>query len=79
MVWNAADMIEEYRDSDFSKRLNLYLQYPEFRSEFTAVDRSEIQRETPHEQHKPAGCPVIRTGGLFTLSAWRIKKILGIA
>ncbi len=79
MEWNLVDMIEEYKGSDFSKRLNLYLQYPDARAEFTAVDRSELKQKTPHRQHKSTSCLVIRTGGLFSLAAWRIKRVLGIA
>jgi hypothetical protein len=33
--------LDEYRYADRTKRLNLYLQYPELRSEFAQVEQNE--------------------------------------
>ena len=37
----AEELFEEYRKGDFSRRLQLYLQYRDLRSRFTQIDSEE--------------------------------------
>ena len=41
MVETMEKMDEAYRNADFTGRLHLYLQFPEFRNGFLAIDRGE--------------------------------------
>lgn len=41
MKGTTRDFLDEYRHSDITKRLHLYLQYPELRPEFGEMDRNE--------------------------------------
>ncbi|HKI47780.1 MAG TPA: hypothetical protein VKA69_00520 [Desulfobacteria bacterium] len=36
------DLLDDYRDADFTKRLHLYLQFPELRLQFIEMDRNEL-------------------------------------
>jgi len=33
------DFLDEYKYSDFNRRLHMFLQYPELRSDFTQIER----------------------------------------
>jgi len=46
MQWTTSDLLDDYRHADLSKRLHLYLQYPELRPEFTEMDRIELPPAT---------------------------------
>lgn len=43
MYRNEKKVIDEYRGADFTRRLHIYLQFPELRSEFIAIDRSDAK------------------------------------
>jgi hypothetical protein len=48
----------DYRDADFNKRLHLFLEYPELRSDFMAIDQEEEplpmhKKLKPGEHHTP--------------------------
>ncbi|MBP1739656.1 MAG: hypothetical protein H6Q48_1949 [Deltaproteobacteria bacterium] len=79
MEWTAKDLLDEYSRADFSKRLNLYLQYPEARSEFMEIDRKGLRVESLRVRHQSTDSPMIRVGALFSLAAWRMKRLFGIA
>ena len=40
--------IEEYRQGDFEKRLNLFLEYRALRSDFVQIDQDEAPAEGAH-------------------------------
>jgi hypothetical protein len=74
MNWNANDPLEEYRSADFNKRLHLYLQYPELRSEFVEMDRNDLQREAPQCVPGFNCLPKIRLRSLFNLKAGCVRR-----
>lgn len=41
------DLLDEYRQADFTKRLHLYLQHRELRPEFIETDRKELEPVVP--------------------------------
>lgn len=41
MNWTTGDLLDDYSQADFSKRLHLYLQYPHLRLAFMEMDRNE--------------------------------------
>lgn len=52
MKRTTSDLLDDYRHADFTKRLNLYLQYPELRREFIETDRNEHSSREPKRLHK---------------------------
>jgi hypothetical protein len=43
MYRNEKKVIDEYRGADFTRRLHIYLQFPDLRSEFMAIDQSDLK------------------------------------
>ncbi len=41
MISNRERIYEDYRQADFSDRLNIYLQFPELRNDFLEIDLQE--------------------------------------
>jgi len=58
MYRNEKKVIDEYRGADFTRRLHIYLQFPDLRSEFIAIDRSNLKyqryRNDPDKNFSPA-------------------------
>jgi len=46
------DLLDDYRDADLTKRLHLYLQFPELRTEFIEMDRNELYLREPRKLPK---------------------------
>lgn len=46
MITGNRNIIEEYCEADFNERLHFFLQFPELRSRFTAIDQHELQTKT---------------------------------
>lgn len=46
---NRENLIFEYKDADFSKRLNMYMAIPELRDIFIRIDRGRYQMTNGHE------------------------------
>jgi hypothetical protein len=46
-------IIADYREGDFEKRLNLYLQYHSLRKEFLEIDRSEMAALRQNQTRRP--------------------------
>ena len=44
MKQSSSDLLDRYRDADGNTRLHLYLQYPDLRTEFIEVDRSDLSQ-----------------------------------
>ena len=41
MIESHDKVMSDYTDADFNQRLNIYLQYPQLRSEFIEIDQAE--------------------------------------
>ena len=39
------DITAKYREADFNNRLNMYLQYPQLRSDFIRIDRKDLETD----------------------------------
>lgn len=54
-------IFDAYKEADLTDRLNLFLQFPELRSDFIQIDAGEINadvfegNEHPRKAFKPAG------------------------
>jgi hypothetical protein len=64
------NFLDEYRNADFTRRLDLYLQYPELRSEFTQIEQIESAHRQPNRKPGWAGMKMackVRPWNLFRL------------
>ena len=55
------DLLDEYKDADFTKRLNLYLQHRELRSDFVETDRNELRSKGLDREPKSKWLPKFLT------------------
>jgi hypothetical protein len=72
------DLMDEYLQADFTKRLHLYLQYPELRTEFTEVERENLQPEGEHSMSGSKRIPNVRADDLLTLKPCCVKRLFGM-
>lgn len=69
--------LEEYRNADITKRLHLYLQYPDLRSEFAQVEKNESAHGQPSSKPGRSGIQMackVRTWPLFQLMPWLDRR-----
>ena len=55
MKQSISGLLDRYRCADGNTRLHLYLQYPDLRTEFIEVDRSDFCRKQ-EDRMRSAGC-----------------------
>ena len=72
-------LLSEYKDADFNKRLDLYLQCRELRSEFTDIEKNMLHHESPAREETTQNFLKIRPGRLLSMAGWRIRRALSIA
>jgi hypothetical protein len=62
MNGKAESLLEGYRKADFTKRLHLFLEYPELRTEFTQIERgaSASGQRAVKQSDAPKTCRVRR-------------------
>lgn len=76
MTLSHEKIIAEYRDAGFNRRLHMYLQYPPLRSNFMAIDQSDLKAQQPGP---PAGRRYSLTallGILFSATAGCLKRLI---
>lgn len=78
MRWTISNPLDEYRRADFPKRLHLYLQYRDLRSEFVEMDRNGLHRETPNSRPRHKCFSVICGGTLSHLPGGCVKRLFGM-
>ena len=55
---SSQSILEEYREADFEKRLNLFLECPSLRTEFIEIDQSEVVETNQREVSCCGGIPL---------------------
>ena len=78
MKWTRDNPLDEYRRANFSKRLHLYLQYRDLRSEFMEIERNGLQPEALDRVPRHRCLSVIRMGNLSHLTGGCMKRLFGI-
>lgn len=53
MYDNHNDILTEYKSDDGNKRLHMYLQFPQLRSEFYKIDKEEFKNESSIDLRPP--------------------------
>ena len=79
MTENLHDITTEYRDADFNQRLNMYLQYPQLRSNFILIDQKDLETDLPAGFKSRRKMPLAQIGMLLSLAATCAKKFFGMA
>ena len=77
MEWTTSDLLDQYRRADFTKRLHLYLQYPELRADFTEIDRKDLHDEKQGCIIGSEGASEVPVRSLFGLKSGYARRILG--
>ena len=79
MESTTSERLDEYRRSDLTKRLHLYLQYPELRAEFTEMDRGALHPGA-RDCGRGSECRARITGGdIFRPKPGCVRRLFGWA
>ena len=68
-----------YRDADFNQRLNLYLQYPQLRSDFFQIDQNDLKTDLSTGFKIRKKLQSVQINMFLSQVAGSVKKIFGIA
>ena len=69
----------KYREADFNNRLNMYLQYPQLRSDFIRIDRKDLETDLSAGLKSCPKMPLAQISMVQVLVTTFKKKIFGIA
>ena len=72
-------IVSEYQGADFNRRLHLYLQYPQLRSEFILIDQKELNTELAVDVSSCKNSLADQVSEILVSVAAGVKKIIGIA
>ncbi len=75
---NQKEFIDEYREADFTRRLHIYLQFPLLRSDFMAIDRSDLNGKEYWNNPGRYFLPAASVQGWLRLALGRLKGLFGI-
>lgn len=78
MRWTINNPLDEYQGADFTKRLHLYLQHRELRSEFMEIDRHGLPPGTAKSRPRHKCFSMIRGGTLPHLTDGCMKRLFGM-
>ncbi len=70
--------LDEYRGADLTRRLHLYLQYPDLRPEFMEIDRKGLHPGTLKSGPRHKCYSAIRGGTLSHLTGGCMKRLFGM-
>ena len=76
MKKNYNRIISEYRDADCNRRLHMYLQLPDQRSDFNAIEQNEQKHEYSSGFKLRRHSSVAQISVLFTAALGFAKKLL---
>jgi hypothetical protein len=79
MTQNHDQIIAEYRDADFNRRLHIYLQFPHLRSKFIVMDQNDLNVDLSAGFKWPRYSLADQLSAVFCSAGGCVKKLLGIA
>ena len=75
MKQSISGLLDRYRCADWNTRLHLYLQYPDLRTEFIEIDRSDLCRKQ-EERTRSARCiSTVQKGNFFGVMAGCMRRL----
>ena len=75
MRQSISGLLDRYRCADGNTRLHLYLQYPELRSEFFAIDRSDLCRKQEDRRCNAKCCSTVQKSHFFGVAAGCMRRL----
>ncbi len=75
MKHSIGGLMDRYRCADWNTRLHLYLQYPELRTEFIEIDRSDLCREQEDRPHNARCCSTVQKSPFFGAMAGCMRRL----
>ena len=78
MTVNYQQIIDEYKQTDFNHRMNIYLAYPQLRSKFMSIDRENLKIDIAAGVRLKKPSLSARMSVLFHLATSSIKRLIGI-
>ena len=79
MTQNDHDITAKYREADFNQRLNMYLQYPQLRSDFIRIDQDDLKTDLSTGFKLRKKLSLAQMSMVLSWAATCAKKIFGIA
>jgi hypothetical protein len=75
MTQSQEQIIAEYRDADFNRRLHMYLQFPPLRSRFMAIDQSDLNDQPLGHAAGRSSALTALVSLLFSAAAGFVKRL----
>jgi hypothetical protein len=75
MNQSISGLFDGYRCADWNTRLHLYLQYPELRTEFIEIDRSDLCRKQEDHMRRDRCISTVRRGNFFGVMAGCMRRL----
>ena len=75
MKQSISGLLDRYRCADGNTRLHLYLQYPELRTEFFEMDRSDLCREQEDCRRSAGCCSTVQKRHFFGVMAGCMRRL----
>ena len=78
MIKEHDKLVAEYETADFERRLNMYLQFPGFRSTFIRIDQKDLRPEIGFEVRPNTHSAGTHLYHFFTTLANSVKRAFGV-
>ena len=78
MIRNHDKILSDYRNADFYRRVELYLQFKELRPDFLLIDRHDLNKDWSVGFTMPGTSLAARINVLFGYVAVGARKVFGI-
>ena len=79
MTQSHDQIIAEYRDADFNRRLHMYLQFPHLRSTFILMDQNDLNTDLFGGFKLRLNSPATQLSAVLCSVGTCLKKLFGIA
>lgn len=79
MTQSHDQIIAEYRDADFNRRLHIYLQFPHLRSKFILMDQNDLNTDLSGGFKLRRNPLAAQLSAVFCSAGGCVKKLFGIA
>ena len=78
MTGNHLHIMNGYKEADFTKRLHIYMEYPDLRAEFMSIDQEELNvgRAADLKLRKPA--LAVQMSVLLSMAKTSIRRMVSL-
>jgi hypothetical protein len=75
MKQSISGLLDKYRYADCNTRLHLYLQYPDLRTEFIEIDRSDLCRKQEDRMRSAKCISTVQKSNFFGVMAGCMRRL----